>query len=104
MSAITKYVAAWSLTLAPVLLFIPAVMLAGFGPCAVAHIEVLVIAFLLFAGLEIAALPQFVRAARITGKAPLAMIGIALALVIFVFSAVMEYYVVAEYWAERSFR
>jgi len=32
------------------------------------------------------------------------MIGITMALVILVFSAVMEYYVAAEYWAERSFR
>lgn len=54
--------------------------------------------------LEIAALPRFVRAARSVGKAPLAMIGITMALVILVFSAVMEYYVAAEYWAERSFR
>lgn len=104
MSAIAKYATAWSLTLAPVLLFIPAVVLAGIGPCAVAHIEVLVIAFLLFVALEIAALPRFVRAARSVGKASLAMIGIAVALVLLVFSAVMEYYVAAEYWAERSFR
>jgi len=97
MSAIARYAAAWSLTLAPILLFIPAVILAGMGPCAMAHPEVMVIAFLLFVGLEVAALPQFVRAARTTGKAPLAMIGIAIALVILVFSAVMGYYVTAEY-------
>ncbi len=104
MSAIAKYATAWSLTLAPVLLLIPAVMLAGIGPCAMAHPEVMVLAFLLFVGLEIAALPQYVRAARTVGKAPLAMVGIALALIILAFSAVMEYYVAAEYWAERSFR
>ena len=77
MSAIAKYAKAWSLTLAPILLF---------------------------TGFEIAALPQFVRAAQSTGKAPLAIVGIVVALVIMVFSAVMEYYFAADYWAERSFR
>jgi hypothetical protein len=104
MSAIAKYAAAWSLTLAPVLLLIPALALAGMGPCAMAHPQVMIFAFLLFVGLEIAAVPQFVRAARTRGKAPLAMIGILVALVILGFSAVMEYYMAAEYWTERSFR
>lgn len=104
MSAITRYAEAWSLTLAPILLFIPALVLAGMGPCAMAHPEVMVIAFLLFVGFEIAAMPQFVRAARSTGKAPLAIIGIVVALVSMIFSAVMEYYFAADYWAERSFR
>lgn len=104
MSAIARYSAAWGLTLAPVFLIIPALMLAGMGPCAMAHPEVMVMAFLLFVGLEIAALPRFVRAARTVGKVPLAMIGMAVALVILGFSAVMEYYIAADYWAERSFR
>lgn len=104
MSAIARYSAAWGLTLAPVFLIIPALMLAGMGPCAMAHPEVMVIAFPLFVGLEIAALPRFVRAARIVGRVPLAMIGMAVALVILIFSAVMAYYVTAEYWADRSFR
>jgi hypothetical protein len=43
-------------------------------------------------------LPQFVRAARAAGKAPLAMIGMAMAVVLLILSAVMEYYVAAEYW------
>lgn len=102
MSAIAKYAAAWSLTLAPVLLLIPALILAGVGPCAMAHPEVMLVASLLFVGLEVAALPRFVRAARTTGKAPLAMFGILVALAILVFSAVMEYYFAADYWAERS--
>ena len=69
-----------------------------------AHPEVMVFAFLLFVGLEIAALPQFVRVARMSGKTPVAMVGMLVACAILVFSAVMEYYVAAEYWAERSFR
>jgi hypothetical protein len=104
MSAIAKYAKAWSLTLAPILLFIPALMLAGMGSCAMAHPEVMVIAILLFMGFEIAAMPQFVRAAQSTGKAPLAIVGIVVALVIMVFSAVMGYYFAVDYWADRSFR
>jgi len=69
-----------------------------------AHPEVMILAFLLFVGLEIAALPQFVRAARMSGKAPLAMVGMLVACAILVFCAVMEYYFAADYWAERSFR
>jgi hypothetical protein len=99
MSSIAKYAAAWSLTLAPILLFIPAVALAGMGPCSFAHPTVLAIAFLLFAGLEIAALPQFVLAARSVGKAQIAMAGMAMALFLLVLNAVLEYYFVAEYWA-----
>jgi hypothetical protein len=64
MAATAMYATAWSLTLAPIILFLPAVILAGMGPCSFAHPLVLVIALLLFVGLEIAALPQFVRAAR----------------------------------------
>ena len=104
MAAVAKYATAWSLTLAPVLLFIPALMLAGMGPCAFAHPLVLVIAFLLFVGLEIAALPRFVQAARSAGKAPLAIIGLAMAVLLLILSAVMEYYVAADYWVEMSFR
>lgn len=103
MSAIARYTTAWGLTLAPILLFIPALMLAGPGPCAMAHPEVMVVAFLLFVGLEIAAMPQFVRAARTAGKAPLAMIGIAVALVVLLFCAVMEYYVAADFLADLRF-
>jgi hypothetical protein len=104
MSAIARYATAWSLTLAPVLLFVPALALAGIGPCGMAHPAVMVVAFLLFVGLEAAALPQFVRAARTAGKALLAMIGMGMALCILLFSAVLGYYATAEYWAERSFR
>lgn len=68
MSAIARYSAAWGLTLAPVFLIISPLMLAGMGPCAMAHPEVMVIAFPLFAGLEIAALPRVVRAAGIVAR------------------------------------
>jgi len=94
-----KYRTAWGLTLAPIVLFIPALMLAGMGSCSFAHPSVLVIAFLFFVGLEIAAVPRFIRAARSAGKAPIAMIGIAMAFFFMVLSAVLEYYFVAEYWA-----
>jgi len=104
MAAIAKYATAWSLTLAPVLLFIPALMLTGMAPCAFLHPLVLVIALLLFVGLEIAALPQFVRAARTAGKAPLAIFGMTTAVLLLALSAVMEYYITAEYWVELSLR
>jgi uncharacterized membrane protein YwzB len=104
MPAIARYASAWSLTLAPVLFFVPALMLAGMGPCGIAHPEVMAIAFLFFVALEVAALPRFLRAARTTGKAVLAIIGMAIALAILISSAVMGYYATAEYWAERSFR
>lgn len=99
MSSAAKYVTAWSLTLAPVALFIPALILAGIGPCSVAHPIVMVVAFLLFVGLEMAALPRFVSAARSIGKAPLAIVGIAIALFLLVFSAVFEFYFLSDYWA-----
>jgi len=98
MLANSKYAAAWSLTLAPLFLFIPAFLLAGMGPCSFAHPLVMVAALLLFVGLEIAALPRFVRAARSVGKGALAMIGIGMALFLLFLSAVLEYYFVAEYW------
>ena len=56
------------------------------------------IAFLLFVGLEIAALPRFVGAARSVGKAPLAIVGISVALFLLSFSALLEYYFLADYW------
>ena len=98
----SKYTVAWSFTLAPVLLFIPAFLLAGMGPCTFEHPFVIVTAFLLFIGLEMAALPRFVRAALSAGKAPVAMIGIGLALFLLVLSVALEYYFVAEYWADSS--
>jgi hypothetical protein len=90
----SKFAIAWILALAPLLLFIPALMLAGIGPCAVSHPYVLSVAFLLFIVLEAASLPRFVRAARATGRAIGAMIGMGLAVVMLFLSAVLGYYTV----------
>jgi len=90
----SKFVVPWVLALAPVLLFIPAVMLAGIGPCDFSHPSVLIIAFLIFIVLEAASLPRFVRAARATGRAIGAMIGMGLAVIVLFLSAVLEYYTV----------
>jgi hypothetical protein len=87
---------AWSLALAPILLFIPAFMLAGMGPCTFSQPLVLEMAFLLFIVLEIVSLPCFVKAARSSGRVIGAMMGMGLALSLMVLSAALEYYVVAE--------
>lgn len=97
MSATAKYATAFSLALAPVFLFIPAMVFAGMGPCTFAHPSIMVLAFLLFVGLEIAAVPRFVSAARSVGKAPLALVGIAIALFLLIFSAVFEFYFVSDF-------
>lgn len=99
----SRFALAWGLTLAPLLLFLPAFMLAGMGPCAFSHPLVMVLAFLLFVSVEIAALPQFVGAARASGKAIGAIIGIGLALFLLVTSVLLEYYMVAEYWVDSQF-
>ena len=99
----SKFAMAWSLTLAPLFLFIPALMLADMGPCTFVHPTVIVVAFLFFILLELAALPCFVNAARAAGKGIVAMIGMGLAAVLLVLCVVMEYYVVAEYWADAQF-
>jgi hypothetical protein len=103
MSLKSKFAIAWSLALAPILLFIPAFALAGMGPCTFSHPLVIVGAFLVFIALEIAALPRFVRAARASGKVIGAMMGMGLALFLLVLCTVLEYYVVAEYWADSQF-
>lgn len=99
----SKYAIAWSLALAPILLFIPAFALAGMGPCTFSHPLVIVVAFLVFIVLEIAAFPRFVKAARASGKVISAMMGMGLALFLLVLCAVLEYYVVVEYWADSQF-
>jgi hypothetical protein len=91
------------MTLAPVVLFIPAFMLAGMGPCTFSHPLVLVAALLLFIVLEILSLPNFVSSARATGQAVGPMIGIGFALLLLVVNLTLEYYVVAEYWADAQF-
>jgi hypothetical protein len=99
----STFAMAWGMALAPLFLFIPAIMLAGMGPCAFAHPMVIVVAILLFIFLEIAALPCFVKAARAAGKVMGAMIGMGLTAVLLVLCVAMEYYAVAEYWADAQF-
>ena len=99
----SKFATAWCLALAPVILFIPAFMLAGMGPCTFSHPIVLVLALLLFVCLEVAAILSFVKAARSDGRVVRAMIGLALALILLVFNAALGYYVTAEYWADSQF-
>ena len=94
-----KLAIAWLLALAPIVLFVPALALAGLGPCSFSHPQVMLAAFLLFVILEIAALPQFVRAVRAGASAVLAMIGMGLALFVAAFSATFGYYFLADYWA-----
>ncbi|HTS35073.1 MAG TPA: hypothetical protein VMH04_05335 [Candidatus Solibacter sp.] len=99
----SKFSTAWALALAPLILFVPAVGLAGLGPCTFAHPLVIVIAFLLFIVLELAALPCFVKAARAAGRVVNAMIGMGLAVVLLLLSVALEYYAVTEYWADAQF-
>lgn len=99
MTLTSNYTTAWGLTLAPIVLFIPAFLLAGMGPCSFEHPIVMVMAFLLFVGLEVAALPRFVGAARSRGKVPVAIVGIAMALLLLVLNAVLGFYILSDYWA-----
>lgn len=93
----SNFAVAWSLALAPVFLFIPAFVLAGMGPCSFEHPFVMVSAFVLFIGLELAAVPCFVKAARSAGKAISAMFGIGLALLLLFFSVAFEFTIVGDY-------
>src|SRR5579863_387738 len=93
----SKFVLAWTLALAPVFLFIPAIILAGMGPCSFAHPFVMVGAFVFFMGLELAAVPCFVKAARGAGKAIAAMFGIGLVLLLLFLSVAFEVTIVGDY-------
>ena len=96
----SKFAVAWSLALAPVLLFIPAITLAGMGPCSYAHPFVMVAALALFVVLELAAVPYFIRGARCAGRgisALSAIFGISLALVLLVLSLAFEFLTVTDY-------
>ena len=93
----SKFAVAWALALAPVFLFIPAIILAGMGPCSFVHPWVMVGAFMVFIGLELAAVPCFVNAARSAGKAISAMFGIGLALLLLFFSVAFEFTIVGDY-------
>ena len=88
---------AWSFTLAPIVLFIPAVMLAGMGPCSYAHPFVMVAALAIFVVLEVAAVPCFIRDARRAGKSISAIFGISLALFLLVLSLAFEFLTVTDY-------
>ena len=88
---------AWSFTLAPIVLFIPAVMLAGMGPCSYAHPLVMVVALAIFIAFELTAGPCFVRGARRTGKSVLAIFGIGLTLVLLVLIVAFEFLTVIDY-------
>ena len=92
-----KFAVGWGLALAPVLLFIPAVMLAGMGPCGYAHPWVMVAALAVFVVLELAAVPCFIRDARRAGKSIPAMFGISFALFLLVLSATFEFLTVTDY-------
>lgn len=99
----SRFAVAWMLALAPVVLLVPAVMLAGLGPCTFSRPWVIVVAFLLFIVLELTALPCFVRAARSAGKVLSAMIGMGLAILLLLLSVALEYYTVVDYWADVKF-
>ena len=92
-----KLVQAWSFTLAPVVLFVPAMMLAGMGPCSYAHPFAMVAALAIFVLLELAAIPCFVQDARSAGKSLGAIFGIPLALLLMVLSAAFEFLTVTDY-------
>jgi hypothetical protein len=92
-----KFAVGWALALAPVLLFIPAVMLAGMGPCGYAHPLVMVAALAVFVVLELAAVPCFIRDARRAHKSIPAMFGISFALFLLVLSATFEFLTVTDY-------
>ena len=87
----------WGLAIAPVLLFIPAIMLAGMGPCGYARPWVMVAALAIFVVFELAAVPCFIRGARHAGKSVPAMFGISLALFLLVLSAAFEFLTVTDY-------
>jgi hypothetical protein len=92
-----KFAVGWGLALAPVLLFIPAVMLAGMGPCGYARPWVMVAALAIFVALELAAVPCFIRDARLAGRSIPAMFGISLSLFLLVLSAALEFLTVTDY-------
>ncbi len=100
----SRFVVAWSLALTPVVLFIPALMLAGMGMCGFTEPLVPAVAFLMFIVVEVASIRCFVQAARSSGKAIGAIFGIGLAAILLVANATLEFWVTADYWAEAHFR
>jgi hypothetical protein len=94
MSSACSFRSAWGVTLAPVLLFLPAFWLAGMGPCTFAHPTLMLIASLLFIGLEIAALTMFVRAFRLSFSV---VAGMGFAVLLLVGSVFLGYIMVTEF-------
>ena len=93
----SRFAVAWALALAPLLLFIPAFMLAGMGLCTFSHPLVMVAAFAIFAMLELAAVSCFVRDARRAGESVPAIFGIGLALLPLAPSAAVGFLTVSDY-------
>jgi hypothetical protein len=93
----SKFAIAWGLALAPILLFVPAIMIAGMGPCSYAHPFVMVAALALFVVLELAAVPYFIRSARRAGRSLSAIFGISLAVFLLVLSLAFEFLTVTDY-------
>jgi hypothetical protein len=78
-------------------LFIPALMLAGMGPCSYAHPLVMVVALVIFTALELAAVFCFGRDARSAGKSLSAKLGMGLALLLLLLSVAFEFLTVIDY-------
>jgi len=90
-------VQAWSFTLAPIVLFVPVIVLSGIGPCTYAHPFVMVAALAIFVVLELAAVPCFISDARRAGKSISAICGISVALLLLLLSAAFEFLTVTDY-------
>jgi hypothetical protein len=92
-----KFAVAWGLALAPIFLFVPAVMIAGMGPCSYAHPGVMIAAFAIFICSEIASVGLFVSDARHAGRVIPAIVGIGLALLLLVLSSAFGYLTAIDY-------
>jgi hypothetical protein len=99
----SKLLVAWALALSPILLYVPTLMVAGIGPCAVSHPLVMVIAFLLFVLFEIAAGWNFATLPRSSGWRVGAILGMATAVSLFALNVYFEYYVLQEYLVDLQF-
>jgi uncharacterized membrane protein len=94
MSSTASFRHAWGIALAPALLFLPAFWLARMGPCTFSHPTVMLIASLIFIGLEIAALTMFVRAFRLSVSV---VAGIGFAVLLLVGSVFLGYIMATEF-------
>lgn len=103
MPAKSKLAVGWTLVLSPMLLYVPTLIVAGMGPCAVAHPLVMVISFFLFVFLEIAAAWNFATLPRSSGWRVGAILGMATAVSLFALNVYFEYYMVHEYLVDLQF-